>query len=176
MNLVFIYGPPGVGKYTVAKDLSKKTGYKLLHNHLVVDLVTSIFDFASEEAHRLSDKFRKDTILEAANAKVKGMIFTLVYAYGVDDKLIKEIVNIVEGKKGKVFFVRLFCTKKELEKRLQQEPRKQFSKATDINVLKEILKKYEVGLEVPNSNSLEIDNTNLLPEVVSDKIIQHYHI
>lgn len=45
MKLIFIYGQPAVGKLTVAKELEKITGYKILHNHLFVDLVRSVFEF-----------------------------------------------------------------------------------------------------------------------------------
>ena len=48
MNLVFIYGPPGVGKLTVAKELAGLTGYKLFHNHLSIDWVLPVFDFGSD--------------------------------------------------------------------------------------------------------------------------------
>jgi len=34
MKLVFIYGPPAVGKLTVANALAKVTGFKVFHNHL----------------------------------------------------------------------------------------------------------------------------------------------
>jgi len=39
MRLVYLYGPPGVGKLTVARELVALTGLKLLHNHLTVNLV-----------------------------------------------------------------------------------------------------------------------------------------
>ena len=44
MKLVFLYGPPAVGKFTVAKELAALTGFKLFHNHLTVDVATSIFE------------------------------------------------------------------------------------------------------------------------------------
>lgn len=44
MKLIFLYGPPAVGKFTVGKVLVKLTGYKLFHNQLTSDLVESIFD------------------------------------------------------------------------------------------------------------------------------------
>jgi replication-associated recombination protein RarA len=47
MNLIFLYGPPGVGKLTVAQELAGMTGYKLFHNHLTVDLVYAVFDFGT---------------------------------------------------------------------------------------------------------------------------------
>ncbi len=38
MQLVYLYGPPGVGKLTVARELVALTGFKLFHNHLAVNL------------------------------------------------------------------------------------------------------------------------------------------
>lgn len=48
MKLIFIYGLPGVGKLTVAKELTKLTGYRLFHVHLLADMLESVFGFDSE--------------------------------------------------------------------------------------------------------------------------------
>jgi len=42
MKLVFIYGPPASGKLTVARELATLTGYRLFHNHLIVDAVAAV--------------------------------------------------------------------------------------------------------------------------------------
>ena len=39
MTLVFIYGPPGVGKLTTARALAELTGFRVFHDHLTVNLV-----------------------------------------------------------------------------------------------------------------------------------------
>ncbi len=36
-TLVYLYGPPAVGKLTVATELQRLTGFRLFHNHLTVD-------------------------------------------------------------------------------------------------------------------------------------------
>ena len=36
MKLVFIYGPPAVGKLTVAKELAALTGFKVFHNQVIL--------------------------------------------------------------------------------------------------------------------------------------------
>ncbi|MFH1209967.1 MAG: shikimate kinase, partial [archaeon] len=43
MKLIYIYGPPAVGKLTVTKELAKLTNFKIFHAHLTADYVSSVF-------------------------------------------------------------------------------------------------------------------------------------
>jgi hypothetical protein len=36
MDLVFLYGPPAAGKFTVGRELAAITGFGLFHNHLTL--------------------------------------------------------------------------------------------------------------------------------------------
>lgn len=45
--VVMILGPPAVGKMTVGQELARRTGFKLLINHMIVDLVTEFIPFGS---------------------------------------------------------------------------------------------------------------------------------
>ena len=58
MHVVFLYGPPAVGKLTIAQELQKKLGYKLLHNHLLISVFDNIFDFHDPEIGRASCRER----------------------------------------------------------------------------------------------------------------------
>lgn len=58
MKLIFIYGPPAVGKFTVARELASLTGFKLFDNHLTIDVVTSIFEHGSAPYFRALRKIR----------------------------------------------------------------------------------------------------------------------
>ena len=62
MKLVFLYGPPGVGKLTVGKELSAMTGYPLFHNHLVFDLVAALFEPFTPSFIRVCDDLRIKTL------------------------------------------------------------------------------------------------------------------
>ena len=61
MRFVLLFGPQAVGKMTVGHDLAKKTGLKLFHNHMTLEMLSPIFDFG-EETWRLSDLFRYGNI------------------------------------------------------------------------------------------------------------------
>ena len=73
--LVWIFGPAAVGKMTVGQELRKLTGYRLLYNHMVVDLVTEFFEYGTPGFHRLAKPFTEQ-IIEACAAERAGLIVT----------------------------------------------------------------------------------------------------
>lgn len=181
MKLIFLYGPPGSGKLTVATELSKLTGYGLFHNHLTVDLAHSIFPFGTKEYSALVQKIRLDLFEAAGKAKINGMIFTFVYGVetlggSTDDLLVKKIIRLVEKYHGQVLFVKLKCEQQELFKRIRRPSRKQYKKLKDVKVLKSILKKYKLDETIPFSHSLVIDNTSLSAQRAALLIQKHYRL
>jgi broad-specificity NMP kinase len=173
MKLIFIYGAPAVGKLTVANEIAKKTDFKVFHNHLSIDCIKPIFDFGTKPFNRLIDLIRVETIAEAARAG-QDLIHTFCYAKDFDDKYISKIIETVESNGGEVCFVLLTCERVELERRILNESRKQFGKADNLEILNEILDKYDLSSPVPERRSLQIDNTNLSPAATAQKIIEYY--
>ncbi len=161
MKLIFLYGPPAVGKYTVAKSLSEKTGYKLFHNHATVDLVESVFPFGTKDFWNLVDKIRLDFFELAAKENIPGLIFTFVYAKDSDDAFVKKIIDKVTSNKGEIIFIQLFCEREYLLKRVTEDSRKQFQKIKTVESLLEILEKHNLFDSMPFVKSYKIDNTKL---------------
>ena len=109
MKLIFIYGPPAVGKLTVAEELSKITGYKIFHNHLVFDIISPIFDSDKKLFWNLIRKIKLQVIESAIKEKIGGLIFTM--AWGLrpyNPNFINRVIRIVKKYKGKVYFVHLY--------------------------------------------------------------------
>ncbi len=175
MKLIFIYGAPAVGKLTVANEIAAQTDLKVFHNHLSIDAIEPIFPFGTKSFWKLIDLIRVETIAEAARVG-QNLIHTFCYAKGSDDKYVSEIIEAVELNGGEVCFVLLTCERDELERRVLAESRKQFGKANNLEILNEILDKYDLFSPVPERKSLQIDNTNLSPEVAAKKIIEHYRL
>jgi RNase adaptor protein for sRNA GlmZ degradation len=173
MKLVFIYGAPAVGKLTVANEIAAQTNFKVFHNHLSIDAIEPIFDFGTKPFARLIDLIRVETIAEAARENID-LIHTFCYAKGSDDEYVAKITEAVESNGGEICFVLLICQRDELERRVLTESRKQFGKANNLEILNEILGKHDLFSPVPTRESLIIDNTNLSPDVVAKKIIEHY--
>lgn len=175
MKLIFIYGPPAVGKLTVATELAKLTGFKLFHNHVSIQFVQSIFDFGTKTFWRLTDKFRLQMLEEAAREKVD-TIFTFVYGKGTDDDFVRNAIHRVGLHGGRVCFVRLYCDERELAKRVKAKDRRRMGKISTKSKLRGVLKKYDLASEVPFQSSMSIDTTDKSPRGVAALISRHYKL
>ena len=113
-TVVILYGPIAVGKFTIGKLLAEKTGYKLTHNHLINDLIESIFERGSETESRLKEKYRFEFYNDLANENVD-CIITHAFSYNFvsktglsDPEYLEKLNNIFEDKGYKVLLVRPF--------------------------------------------------------------------
>ncbi len=176
-NVVIFYGPFAVGKYTVAKEFQKQTGYKLFHNHHTYDLGVELFKRGTLELNRLVERLRLDVFEEIA----KGHLNTVAtHAYSAeyvsmtgltDPKFVKKVESYVEKEGGRAYFVHLKAGDTELIKRVSGKSRKKFRKLSDPNEMKRILKeKKDWSTPAPVKNNIEIDNTNLSPKQVVKKV------
>lgn len=174
MKLVFIYGPPAVGKLTVAEELAATTGFKLFHNHLTVDLALALFDFGTPSFGRYVDHLRLEAFETAGCEGIVGLIFTFVYAYALDDEFIRQVVKIVENNGGAVCFVQLICAREELERRVLADSRQRFRKIKTVEKLQDMLTRYELFKPIPFEQSLTIDTTHLSPQDAARMIVEHF--
>src|SRR5215213_6373557 len=83
MNLVFIYGPPGVGKLSAARELARLTGYKLFDNHVSIRCADSVFDFGTKPFWKIVGSIR-DMVFEEAAANGVSLVTTFVYSHPQD--------------------------------------------------------------------------------------------
>ncbi|MFA6527694.1 MAG: AAA family ATPase [Candidatus Babeliales bacterium] len=173
MNIIFLYGPPAVGKLTVAKELHQLTGYKILHNHLTVDLVSSIFDFESVPFYHFNKKFRLELIKGAINYGVNGMILTYCYKNNAaQHAFIKSLIRLVKRNNATIHFVALTASPEVLEQRVTEQSRHATTKIKTVQHLRESFKKHDMLSLIPYVESLTIDTTKQSPKLVAEEIIK----
>lgn len=169
MKLIFIYGFPGVGKLTVARELAKLSGYKLFHNHLTLDLLGSVFEFGTEPFIELREKIWLSVFEEASKRKLDGLIFTFVFEKTVRGDFLDKIEDTLNDNDS-IKFVKLTCDEAELKKRIKDKSREKFDKMTSFNGFKEMLDKGAI-YEPKLSGVLELDITHLSPKKAAEKIL-----
>lgn len=181
MKLIFIYGPPAVGKTTVGGKLAKLTGYKFFFNHLTVPAVKALFPghkdrSRDEEYWQLLKRLRFDTIETAADAGID-TIFTVAYQGTVDDGFVDEVVDIVTSRGGDVHFVQLIASEDVLMERVGNKSRKDLhmGKMTTPIHLKEAL---HPGMYEPvkYKDILTIDTSKVSATDAAQQISQHFHL
>jgi adenylate kinase len=171
MKLIFLHGMPGVGKLTVAREFASLTGYKLFHNHLTVDLVSSVFEFGTTPFVELREKIWLEVFSEAANSDLEGMIFTFAFETTVREGFVESVRTTIGSRGGEVFFVKLTCSPEELEKRITSDSRSRFGKLTSLEQFREL---NDAGAFIDpgvTPDQLVLDTTHLSPDKAASKIV-----
>lgn len=177
MNLVFIYGPPGVGKLTIAKKFAQLTGYKLFHNHHTQDMVYPLFGYKGEQVTTLLSDIRMRIFEEAMKSNLN-LIFTTCFEHPEHIEFIQDLKEKAQEHNANIHFVRLFCDFEEQCKRVASPSRKNHpTKTKTAEGLKWAVKEKNIDSRIDFlEKQLEIDNTNVPPETVAEMICQHYEI
>ena len=173
MKLVYIYGPPGVGKLTVGTELVRLTGYRLFHNHLSIAAIEPIFDFGTDTFWRLVHEMRENVISAAAQEGVD-MVFTNVYAHPDDLPQATRRFEVTEAAGGQVCLVRLTCNVETLESRVVSPERRTMGKLADLDAFRTAVSGKDDFSTIPGRPSLVLDTTFLSPEEAAMLIIKHY--
>lgn len=143
MELVVVFGPPAVGKMTVGRELSRLTGYPLLHNHLTIEPLLEVFAWSSPAFQRLKEEFRRRIVEEAVAAELPGLVFTYVWGLELDNEraFVEGYLDTVTGAGGSVRFVELAAPlavrqeRNNTEARLAAKPSKRDREFNDANLL-----------------------------------------
>lgn len=185
MNLIWIVGPPAVGKMTVGMALSERTGMPLFHNHMPIELVLPIFPFGSPPFKRLVESFRNQIFEEVAKSDLPGLIGTIMIHFDRPDNWAK-MTNFAAPfttRGAKICWVELVCDLEErlrrnrTELRLQNKPSKRDVSASEQRLLGNERKMLNSDGEVPFPEDwLRIDNTQLSAEAVAQLIIDHFEL
>jgi hypothetical protein len=185
-NLVFIFGPPAVGKMTVGQELGRLTGYKLLYNHMTIDPIIEIFEFGSPSFKRLVPEFRRAIVREAARIGLPGLIFTFVWNFdeAACRVFLDEIRDIVLEYGGLVHYAELEATLDERLIRNRSENRMQHKKpmrdpdATHAWVIEdEHIRNTSEERPFPYTDKhIKIDNTSMSPSEAGRRIAERFSL
>lgn len=169
MQLVFIYGPPAAGKYTVARRLCYRNGLPLFHNHLVVDAVAAVFPFASPSFVRLREQFWME-VFEAAAVEGRSLVFTFQPESSVSPDFPQKVAEMVERHGGEVVFIHLKLSPEGQRTRIANLDRSKFGKLRDPEILEENLTQFAACEAAMPPAHLVIDTGCTDPECAADRI------
>ena len=172
--LVYLYGPPAVGKLTIARRVAESTGFRLFHNHLTVDAVTSVFDFGSPPFVDVLHRLRLDVFETAAREGI-GVVFTnssmshrvprthSFFAFA------RRAADVVDAAGGTTMFVRLTAPVDVLCDRVGTGDRRTLRKLVDADRLRARLEAYPEP--IVNDDDLVIDTSRMTADEAARLIV-----
>jgi hypothetical protein len=180
-TIIYLIGFAGTGKYTIAKEIYKLTGAKLVDNHLINNPVFSLIK--QDGITPLPDSVWEKTwairhivldVIKNISPSDYSFIFTNVLIEGDKDdaKLFAEIEELAQVRKGRLIPVHLICEENELCRRIVSADRSERFKDISPDNARKKLREHEV-LKVKHPNLLTLEVTNLAATRAAELIIQH---
>jgi hypothetical protein len=114
--MLFIHGPPAVGKLTTATLVAARTGYKVLHNHLAFDSAASLFELFSPPFRKMLQRARLLGLGSGIDGGLCGIIVTMCYDHPKEMEIVDEVHSVVQSHGGSVHLVHLVCGIEELRR------------------------------------------------------------
>ena len=169
-----LYGPPAVGKLSVARALAARTGFRILHNHLLIDLSHALFAPGTEASRAFAREVRQVSLDAARREGVRGIILTFVYARDRDDYLLS-LYDHAKAQEDDVCLVRLMCDAKTLETRVADPTRTTFNKLTSATNLRgKLAELNEPFGAVEGRESLSLRTDEMTPDKAAARIKEHF--
>jgi hypothetical protein len=184
--LLVVVGPPAVGKMSVGQAIAERTGLRLFHNHISIELALRYFDYGTPAFHRIDGGIRRLIIEEVAASDLPGLVFTFVWAFSVpgDQAVIDGYARPFRERGARVLFVELEATQAERLKRsagisrLAEKPSRRDLDASRRDLLK-LDARYQLnsgGKFGGRQDWLRIDNTLLTPAEAAEHVIGHFSL
>src|SRR5262245_41946164 len=170
-RLIFLYGPPAVGKLTVARAFAERRGFRVLHNHVTFDPVAEVLPPGTPVFWKTLDALRLELITAAAREGVD-LVYTFVFAPG-DERHVDDVVSAYESAGGSVVFVQLVAPPEELRRRVSDSSRAAHKKISDVASLDSVLREHDVYASIPDRDGLTIDAAAISPEEAAHRIGEH---
>ena len=184
MTLLFVFGPPAVGKMTVGRAIADASDFRLFHNHHVLEPLLDVFDYGTPPFNRLLNEFRFRVLEEAAGAGID-LVYTLVWGLDLpeDAAYVQEHIRpFVDGGQT-VAFLELYAdletrlARNSTPYRLSEKKSKRDLAWSDENVRGMERCQMNTGAASPADEllgahpHLRIDNTHRSPEDVAAEVL-----
>jgi hypothetical protein len=177
--IVYLVGPPGVGKYTVGKLAAERLSAKLLDNHFWANPILEILEpdgtpFPPGVWDRTNDVL--SAVLETVAAfgpAGRNYVFTHAVSdpggHPIDWIIAGQILWVAERRRASLLVVRLTCGEEQLRKRIATEERRRRFKTTDAEKAGSLASL--APFPINHDWVLDLDTSGLSPADAADRIL-----
>ena len=182
-TIIYLIGVPAVGKYTVAKEISRMTGAKVVDNQLINFPVFSVLGYDGTANYQLPPGAGAhiEKIQRAVLAAIRdfcppdnSFVFTNVLDASIpgDKAWFRRIERLARQRKARFFPIWLTCNAEMIRQRKNTPDRRARCKDSDLTNIDWYLQEFEV-LKVPHPNALTLDTSHCEPGQTAQRILEH---
>ncbi|MEK7140342.1 MAG: AAA family ATPase [Patescibacteria group bacterium] len=174
-HVIYFIGLPGVGKPTVGKVITKRTGFILFDHNITYKEVCKFLPRGTQTAYRLNGKLHLAILALLLRSVVPGVVCTMSIRRHPTLETVSSAVRLIKKMGAKVSFVQIRCDWEEHKRRIHTPSRRELTKTNTIQKLKKHMS--EPCFEgIKNHPLLVIDNTKLSAEKCAEKIISTFKL
>lgn len=182
-TIIYLIGIQAVGKYTIASEIGRLTGAKVVDNMLINTPIFSVVGYDGTDAFPFPkgaavyiEKIQKAVLAVIRDhcPRDASFVFTNVLDAKEPGDLawFRRVERVAKARKAGFFPVWLTCDEAEIRRRKNSPDRKARLKDIDLTNISYWSNEFEL-LKVPHSNAFEIDTTRLKPEKAARRILEH---
>jgi hypothetical protein len=181
-TIIYLIGVPAVGKYTTARSIARRTGAKLVDNHLINNPIFSVAHLDGTDRYpfprggwKYTGQIRRSVLafIREFGHPDDSFIFTNVMAFD-EIRPFRQIERLAKKRKALFVPVWLRCSAAELRRRKATPQRRRMMKEIDTTNIRRWTKEFR-ELDIPHGNRLDIDNSRLKPAQTTKIILAHIH-
>ncbi|MDX8355274.1 AAA family ATPase [Cognatiyoonia sp. IB215182] len=175
MQLIYLHGPPAVGKLTVASQLVETTGARLFDNHVAIDLARSVLSFEQDGFWELVKRARLLVLETVTQQNVPLVIMTSCYSDPEDRETLEAYEEVLSRFNAKILPVYLQCSEEEMRRRVTNPDRKERRKISSELDLKQFIND-TICTPIPRQNCLRLSTEGVSPRDTADRICRHFDL
>lgn len=161
MKFILIYGPSGIGKESVGRELAKRNAWHLFPQHLAFDISCAVVGFGNDGFEKYQRKICLDAFRALIEKSVAGIVFTFCYVSPASNYFVDGLFDLLKEFEIEADFVRLSCDFDEHVRRVTSEGRKNTNKIQSKDYLEEYLGRFDFSVDIPGVITVRLDNTEL---------------
>ena len=173
MKFVIIYGPSGIGKESVGRELAKRNGWHLFPQHLAFDIACAVVGFGNDGFEKYQRKICLDAFRTLIEKHVCGIVFTFCYVCPASNYFIDGLFELLKESGIEADFVGLSCDFDEHVRRVTSESRKNTNKIQSKEYLEDYLGRFDFSVDIAGVGTLHLDNTGLNIQESAIEIERH---
>ena len=182
-TIIYLIGIPAVGKYTVAKEIGRMTGARVVDNQLINTPVFSVLGYDGTDAFPFPrdawaqiEKIHRAvlTVIRDLCPPDASFVFTntLDAREPLDWAWFRRIERLARQRRAGFFPVWLTCEAAVIRRRKNTPDRRARLKDIDLTNIRRWSEEVEV-LRVPHPNALTLDTSHSEPWQTAQRILEH---